>query len=76
MNRLRLFFYLVLIPFTAFACQQTGSAPKLQSHLAAAKTSSAQTQTHVESIKTHLDTADYKGSRAKKLLDQGIEKPE
>lgn len=74
-RKIREFIYFALIPFTAYACQQTGSAPKLQSHLAAAKTSTADTAKHQESVKGHLDTIDYKGSRAKKLLDQGVERP-
>lgn len=56
------------------SCQQTGSAQKLQSHLASAQTGNTKQGEHIKSIKTHLDTADYKGSRAKKLLDEGVDR--
>jgi outer membrane lipoprotein-sorting protein len=56
------------------ACQQTGSAPKLQSHLSAAKSSSDQTSKHIQSVKGNLETIDFKAGRAKKLLEQGVEK--
>lgn len=68
--------YLLLSAFYLIGCQQTGSAPKLQSHLASAQNSSAKTGQHINSIKTHLDTADYKGSRARQLLDKGVETPQ
>ncbi len=63
---------IILIGFVIASCQQTGSAPKLQSHLAAAQNSSQQTGQHIQSIKGHLDTADYKGSRAQKVLNEGV----
>lgn len=65
--------YIIPIALCLIGCQQTGSAPKLQSHLASAKTSTTQTGQHITSIKGHLDTADYKGSRAQKLLNEGVD---
>ncbi len=66
-------FGIIVAGFVTASCAQTGSAPKLQSHLAAARTSSDQTAQHIQGVKSHLETADYKGSRAKKLLDQGVD---
>lgn len=67
---------LVALVASAFlcACQQTGSAPKLQAHLAAAKTSATETTRHVESVKNSIERIDYKAGRAKKLLDEGFDK--
>ena len=54
-------------------CQTTGNAPKLQSHLASAQTSTTQTGQHINAIKGHLDRADYKSSRALDLLNKGVD---
>jgi len=55
-------------------CQGTGSAPKLQSHLASAQTSTSQTDAKIRSTRSHLDRIDYKSSRALDLLNKGVER--
>lgn len=65
-------YILAVVMLAMCACQQ-GSAPKLQADLAAAQAGAAATGQHIQGIKGHLDTADYKGSRAQKLLDQGVD---
>ncbi len=47
---------------------------ELQSHLASAKTNSQQTATHIQGTKGHLETADFKGGRAQKLLNEGVDR--
>jgi hypothetical protein len=64
---------IILAGFVTVSCGQTGSAPALQSHLAAAQTGAASTAGTLKTQKTHLDTADYKGSRARGLIRQGVE---
>jgi hypothetical protein len=58
------------------ACADTGSAPRLQAHLAAAQTGATRTGQKIKSAKSHLDTSDYKETKAKGILNQGVERPQ
>ena len=64
---------LALFSAVCFGCSQTGTAQKLQSHIASAQTSSAQTGQRIKSVRSRLDTIDYKGSRAQELLNKGVD---
>lgn len=63
---------ILLISLTS--CQQVGNAPKLQSHLQAARVASDQTGEHIVKTRTAVERADYKAGRALKLINEGFTK--
>jgi hypothetical protein len=65
--------YLLLMLFLC-ACQQTGNAPKLQSHLQGATVAGQQTAGHIANTRNSIERIDYKAGRAQKLLDEGFSK--
>lgn len=52
------------------------SYDRLQAHISKAGTASNETTKHINDFKSTADTIDYKASRANKLLNQGVERPE
>jgi hypothetical protein len=56
------------------ACQQTGNAPKLQSHLQGATVAGQQTAGHIANTRNSIERIEYKDSQAQRLLNEGFAK--
>jgi len=63
-----------MVGLVSSGCQQTGSAPKLQSHLQGATTAGQETGRHITNTRNSIERIDYKAGRAKRLLDEGFSK--
>lgn len=64
---------MALLLGACFGRDQAGKS--LQAHIGQAQTASQTTAHHISDFKATAGTIDYKASRAKKLWQQGIEKP-